>query len=341
MGEYVTRIGKNKDEKITFIFQDEAHWESVKVWGGDKTQPETLNFNIKFKTMAKNLTNTNIRVKKHTHVMADITDLAGKLSQIEQSVTNSAVEVIDNLTSTEAGKALSANQGKALKDAIDGINTLIASNDEDLNTIQEIVDKIKNNKDAFDRLTADNLVGLAAKLAAKQDTASLDTDVANAGFIKQAAVDTAIEGLKSNGKIKDELLSDKVVKYDDQGDITTKQAALTDYEETEVPTSKAVKDAIATAKQEAIAAANGALTQDAVERLMTFRVKEFTLTFNGTTEAEVADAFVTPETYVMTHRFESTPNSHVDFFTEAGKVSATADENENLTVKVMLIKPAV
>ena len=291
--------------------------------------------------MAKNLTNTNIRVKKHTHVMADITDLSAKLTQIEQSVTNSTVEVIDNLTTTDGSKALSANQGKVLKDALDGINTLLASNDEDLNTIQEIVNKIKENKNVFDSLNADNLVGLAAKLAEKQDKNTLDADVAGAGFIKQNAVDTAIEGLKSYGRIKDDLLSNNVVKYDEQGDITTKQAALDAYEASEVPTSKAVKDAIATAKEEVRGSLDQMFTKDAVERMVAFRMKEVTLSFNGATTAELTDEFVTTGTYVMTHRFESMPNSHVEFFVEAGKVSATADENETLTVSLILIKPAV
>jgi len=54
-------------------------------------------------------------------------------------------DVVDNLTSTDATKVLSAAQGKILKDLIDVINAAIASNDPSLDTIQEIVDYIKTN----------------------------------------------------------------------------------------------------------------------------------------------------------------------------------------------------
>lgn len=285
-----------------------------------------------------NITNTQPHVKKHTHVMADITDLSAKLTQIEQSVTSSTVAVVDELTSTETTKALSANQGKILNDKIQNINTVLQSDDEDLNTIQEIVTKIKENKSTFDQLTADNLVGLAAKLAAKQDKNSLDADVAGAGFIKQTAVDAAIEGLKSNGKIKDELLSDKVVKYDEQGDITTKQAALNTYEEAEVPTSKAVKDAIAAAKQEATQAAATAVTPEVVKQKLGVEFKEVTVTFNGGKEATASDTFVTSTSWVVSPRYETDPTSYIYFKVDNGTLTGYADENENVVVKVLVAK---
>ena len=54
-------------------------------------------------------------------------------------VARALPEIINNLTSTDTNKPLSAAQGKALKDAIDAINILLASDDTTLDTLQEIV----------------------------------------------------------------------------------------------------------------------------------------------------------------------------------------------------------
>ena len=48
--------------------------------------------------------------------MTDITNLENKLTQL---INNNTVEVVDNLTSTEQKKALSANQGRVLKGLVD------------------------------------------------------------------------------------------------------------------------------------------------------------------------------------------------------------------------------
>ena len=49
--------------------------------------------------------------------MTDITNLENKLINL---INNGAVDVVDNLTSTEQKKALSANQGRVLKGLVDG-----------------------------------------------------------------------------------------------------------------------------------------------------------------------------------------------------------------------------
>ena len=54
-------------------------------------------------------------------------------------------DVVDNLLSQDATKVLSANQGRVLKDLIDAINTILASDDTSLDTLQEVVDYIKAN----------------------------------------------------------------------------------------------------------------------------------------------------------------------------------------------------
>lgn len=79
------------------------------------------------------------------------------------------VEVVDNVTSTDTDKALSAKQGKVLKAYIDAINGLLTSDDVALDELQELVDYIKVNKDTLDTLGIANIAGLTAALAGKVD----------------------------------------------------------------------------------------------------------------------------------------------------------------------------
>ena len=62
-------------------------------------------------------------------------------------------QIVDALNDTSTDKPLSANQGKVLKELIDSIQLLLASNDTDLDTIQEIVTYVKNNKTLIENIT--------------------------------------------------------------------------------------------------------------------------------------------------------------------------------------------
>lgn len=79
-----------------------------------------------------------------------------------------AEDIVDNLTSVETSKYLSAKQGQALKGFIDNINTLLTSNDTTLDELQEIVDFIKINKATLDTLGISNIAGLQTALDALQ-----------------------------------------------------------------------------------------------------------------------------------------------------------------------------
>lgn len=79
-------------------------------------------------------------------------------------------DVVDNVTSTTTDVPLSANQGKVLKDLIDAINTLLTSDNVDLDSLQEVVDFIEANKDSLDNLGIGNIAGLQAALDSKQNT---------------------------------------------------------------------------------------------------------------------------------------------------------------------------
>ena len=78
-------------------------------------------------------------------------------------------DIIDNVISTDANKALSANQGKILNDAIVAINTLLTSNDTSLDELQEIVDYIKLNRTTLNALSISSIAGLQTALNAKVD----------------------------------------------------------------------------------------------------------------------------------------------------------------------------
>jgi len=82
-------------------------------------------------------------------------------------------EIVDNLLSTEVKKALSANQGKVLKGLIDNINTLLLSDDVTLDTMQELVSYIKQNKGALSSLNIDSIFGLKEALDKKIETTDI------------------------------------------------------------------------------------------------------------------------------------------------------------------------
>jgi len=83
-----------------------------------------------------------------------------------------ATDVVNNLTDTATDAPLSANQGKVLKDLIDSINTLLTSDNIDLDTLQEVVDYIETNRTNLESLGISNITGLQTALDAKQNTES-------------------------------------------------------------------------------------------------------------------------------------------------------------------------
>jgi len=81
-------------------------------------------------------------------------------------------DVQNNLTSSsddDESKPLSAYQGYILKGYIDSINALLASDNVDLDTLQEVVDFIEANKSTLDSLAISNIAGLQVALDGKVD----------------------------------------------------------------------------------------------------------------------------------------------------------------------------
>ena len=79
-------------------------------------------------------------------------------------------DVVNNVISTAIDVPLSAAQGKVLKDLIDAINTLLTSDNTDLDSLQEVVDYIETNRTNLEALGISNITGLQAALDLKQNT---------------------------------------------------------------------------------------------------------------------------------------------------------------------------
>ena len=79
------------------------------------------------------------------------------------------LNIVDDLNSTVPGSVLDANQGRILKGLIDNITTILNSDESNLDTIQEIVDFIKINRDTLNALTISSIAGLDNALNNKLD----------------------------------------------------------------------------------------------------------------------------------------------------------------------------
>jgi hypothetical protein len=82
------------------------------------------------------------------------------------------LNIVDDLNSTVPGSVLDANQGRILKGLIDNITTMLNSDESNLDTLQEIVDFIKINRDTLNALTIGSISGLEDKLDTKVDKVS-------------------------------------------------------------------------------------------------------------------------------------------------------------------------
>jgi hypothetical protein len=123
------------------------------------------------------------------HTKSQITTLlSGKLDNSD---------VLDVLTSTSPSKALSAAQGKVLKDEVDTINTLLQSDTGTLDSLQEIVDFIQLNRTDLDSLTIASIAGLQSALNNKVDAVSgkslTDNNFTNALLSKLNGIEAGAE----------------------------------------------------------------------------------------------------------------------------------------------------
>jgi hypothetical protein len=109
------------------------------------------------------------------------------------AATLALTQVVDNLTSVESTKALSANQGKVLKGLIDTINGVLQSDDGTLDELQEIVNYIKQNKTDLQNLSIGNIAGLTQALADAETNANNYTNTELAKIAALTKTGTALE----------------------------------------------------------------------------------------------------------------------------------------------------
>lgn len=91
-----------------------------------------------------------------------------ELNAVEQAKLNISA-LADDLITNDPARPLSANQGVQLKALIDNIETLLNSDNINLDTLQEIVDFIELNRATLDTLGIGNIAGLQAALDSKVD----------------------------------------------------------------------------------------------------------------------------------------------------------------------------
>lgn len=109
-------------------------------------------------------------------------------------------DIIDNVTSTDANKALSANQGKILKDLVDGLTALLDVDTADkpaLDTLREVVNFCQVNAATLSSLGISSIAGLQAALDAKVDVvtgkALSENDFTNALLTKLNGIATGAQ----------------------------------------------------------------------------------------------------------------------------------------------------
>ena len=109
-------------------------------------------------------------------------------------------DITDNLTSTDANKALSANQGKILKDLTDDLFTLLdvdAADKPALDTLREVVNFCQINAATLSSLGIGSIAGLQVALNAKVDVvtgkALSENDFTNALLTKLNGIATGAQ----------------------------------------------------------------------------------------------------------------------------------------------------
>ena len=109
--------------------------------------------------------------------LEDVTNAGSGLiiTDAERTTLGTALQpadIIDNVTSTDANKALSANQGKILKDLVDGLTALLdvdAADKPALDTLREVVNFCQVNAATLSSLGIGSIAGLQSALNAKVD----------------------------------------------------------------------------------------------------------------------------------------------------------------------------
>ena len=132
--------------------------------------------------------------------------ITGLISRILQQATvgsiplaseteSGLVRLVNNLTSTHTDRALTAAQGKVLKDLLDEVTLIISSNDATLDTLQKVVNYIKVNRTSIETLdsTVDAIEAELLNVVRTNDARLTDAREWTASTISQAEAEAGID----------------------------------------------------------------------------------------------------------------------------------------------------
>jgi len=197
-------IRKIADDLTEFVTQFSSYFNNDKAKKAeiaDRAELDGAGKNIfetyATKTALQNLTSTVNNLLNGTTVVAKA------LKDSEGNPINTTyvkkVNIVNALDDTSTDKPLSANQGKVLKGLIDGITAILQSNDTDLDTVQEIVTYIKNNKTLIENITSSkvNVADIVDNVTSQISNKPLS---ANQGYILAGLIEalTTVVGTKAN-----------------------------------------------------------------------------------------------------------------------------------------------
>ncbi len=128
------------------------------------------NFETTTQLNARDTANRNRTNHTGTQSISTITGLQTALNDKLNSSS-----VVNDVTTGGTNVPLSAQQGVVLKGLIDSINTLLTSDETNLDTLQEIVDYIELNRSDLDALSISSIAGLQTALNGKADTSHTHT----------------------------------------------------------------------------------------------------------------------------------------------------------------------
>lgn len=147
--------------------------------------------------------------KSHATSVEQTNQLAHQSLTTEINKKINTSDIVNDLNTDSVNKPLSAAQGKILKGFITDIQTILNSNDTDLDTIQEIVSYIKNNKTLIENITT-NKVNVSDIVDNLTSTATNKPLSANQGHVLKGLIDSANESIQYNEERIHDLEETKV-----------------------------------------------------------------------------------------------------------------------------------
>ncbi|HEX8575326.1 MAG TPA: hypothetical protein VF677_03450 [Flavobacterium sp.] len=165
-----------------------ASWQSF--WHKDDTIPQSSIFNLT--NVLNSKADANQLNGHFTDQNAHAALLTGKENKSEKGTVNGYVpldaaakiavqylNIVNNLTAGGAENLLSAEQGKLLQGQINGINTLLVSDNVNLDTVQELVDAIETFQTSLSAILVNDLTtgGVTKALTAEMGKLLQDNKV--------------------------------------------------------------------------------------------------------------------------------------------------------------------